>query len=162
MLTGLRLQGFKFWRETGEIRLRPITGFFGPNSSGKTSLIQALLLLKQTVDSSDRRLVFRFGSESTPANLGDFRSVVHERSEQFDLALSLDWMRPKPFRTIDTKDGNRTIVDDRHLGFSVVARRATDPGGERVVVEKMRYRVGDTTFGMRRIEKPKPQYAVFI
>lgn len=48
MLTRMRLENFKSWRDTGSIRLAPITGFFGANSSGKTSLLQALLLLKQT------------------------------------------------------------------------------------------------------------------
>ena len=68
MLTRLRLQGFKSWRDTGDIALKPITGFFGPNSSGKASLIQALLLLKQTAGSPDRRLAFHFGGENTPAD----------------------------------------------------------------------------------------------
>jgi predicted ATPase len=161
MLTGLRLQGFKSWSETGQIALKPITGFFGPNSSGKTSLIQALLLLKQTADSSDRRLVFHFGSDSTPADLGDFRSIIHEHSEQSELALSLDWRHPKAFRISDTKDGNRLVVEDRRLGFSVVARGASDSRAERVVVEQMCYRVGNTAFGMRRMRKPKPEYEFF-
>ena len=66
MLTRLRLENFKSWRDTGDIALKPITGFFGPNSSGKTSLFQALLLMKQTVDSSDRGIVFHFGDEKHP------------------------------------------------------------------------------------------------
>ena len=45
MLTRLRLESFKSWKNTGGIALKPITGIFGANSSGKTSLIQALLLL---------------------------------------------------------------------------------------------------------------------
>ncbi len=36
------------------MRLSRITGVFGTNSSGKTSLLQMLLLLKQTAASSDR------------------------------------------------------------------------------------------------------------
>ena len=47
MLTRLKLQSFKSWADTGDIELKPITCFFGANSSGKTSLLQALLLLKQ-------------------------------------------------------------------------------------------------------------------
>ena len=42
MLTRLRLENFKSWQDTGNIALRPITGFFGANSSGKSSLIHAL------------------------------------------------------------------------------------------------------------------------
>ncbi len=43
MLTSLRAQNFKSWADTGEIRLAPITGFFGANSSGKTAILQLLL-----------------------------------------------------------------------------------------------------------------------
>ncbi len=51
MLSRLKLRSFKSWADTGNVALNPITGFFGANSSGKTSLLQALLLLKQTADS---------------------------------------------------------------------------------------------------------------
>lgn len=81
MLTRLRLQAFKSWKDTGDVALKPVTGFFGPNSSGKTSLIQALLLLKQTADSPDRGLVFHFGSEKTPADLGEMIGRGRGRSK---------------------------------------------------------------------------------
>ena len=48
MLTGLRLRNFKSWDDTGPVRLAPLTIFFGRNSSGKSTLIQSLLLMKQT------------------------------------------------------------------------------------------------------------------
>ena len=51
MLTRLRLENFKSWEDTWDIALKPITGFLGANSSGKTSLFQALLLMKQTAES---------------------------------------------------------------------------------------------------------------
>ena len=76
--------------------------------------------------------------------------------------MSLEWRHPKAFKIIDTKDSNRPIVEDKHLGFSVVARRAADSRAERVIVEKMRYHVGDTAFGMRRIAKPKSEYEFFV
>lgn len=46
MITSLQFRNFKSWRDTGEIRLAPITALFGTNSSGKTSLLQTLLMLK--------------------------------------------------------------------------------------------------------------------
>ena len=161
MLTRLLLQGFKSWKDTGDVALKPITGFFGPNSSGKTSLIQALLLLKQTADSPDRRLVFHFGGENTPADLGDFLSIIHEHGDKSVLTMSLDWNNPRSFKIIDTKSGNRPVAEDKGLGFTVVARRAVDSQAERVVVEKMWYRVGDTAFGMRMKSKPKAGYEFF-
>lgn len=59
MFTNMRMTNFKSWSETGDIRLAPLTGFFGANSSGKSSLLQMLLLLKQTTESNDRGLVLK-------------------------------------------------------------------------------------------------------
>ena len=73
MLTRLRLENFKSWKDTQDIALRPITGFFGANSSGKSGLIHALLLLKQTADSADRGIVFHFGGAATGVDLGRLR-----------------------------------------------------------------------------------------
>ena len=54
MLTRLDLHNFKSWSHLDNMPLKPITGLFGPNSSGKTSILQFLLALKQTVESIDR------------------------------------------------------------------------------------------------------------
>ena len=69
MLRRLAIRNFKSWRDTGEIRLAPITALFGANSSGKTSLLQMLLMLKQTADSSDRSQVLDFGDERSLVEL---------------------------------------------------------------------------------------------
>jgi len=53
MITRLQAKNFKSWKDTGELTLAPLTGLFGTNSSGKTSILQMLLLLKQTAESPD-------------------------------------------------------------------------------------------------------------
>jgi len=58
MLKQLRIQNFKGWKDTGTIRMAPISLFFGANSSGKSSIGQFLMMLKQTVESPDRKAVF--------------------------------------------------------------------------------------------------------
>lgn len=45
MFTGLKLTNFKAWQDTGDIDLKPVTMLLGTNSSGKSTLIQSLLLL---------------------------------------------------------------------------------------------------------------------
>ena len=50
MITELRAHNFKSWQDTDTIGFAPLTGFFGANNSGKTSILQLLLLLKQTVE----------------------------------------------------------------------------------------------------------------
>lgn len=53
MLTRLRIKNFKCLQDTGDLEIRPLTFLVGPNSSGKSSLLQMLLMLRQTVDSTD-------------------------------------------------------------------------------------------------------------
>ncbi len=53
MLTKLRIKNFKCLQDTGDLVIRPLTFFVGPNSSGKSSVLQMLLMLRQTVDSTD-------------------------------------------------------------------------------------------------------------
>ena len=44
-----RLKNFMAFRDTGWIELRAITLLFGRNSSGKSAIIRALRLLKQSL-----------------------------------------------------------------------------------------------------------------
>ncbi len=46
MLERLRIQNFKSWQDTGDMAFGSLTGFFGTNSSGKSSILQFLLMLK--------------------------------------------------------------------------------------------------------------------
>ena len=50
MITELRAQNFKSWQDTGTLQFAPLTGLFGANSSGKTSILQIPLMLKQTAE----------------------------------------------------------------------------------------------------------------
>lgn len=52
MIKTLRLHNFKAFEDTGDIELKPITVLAGPNSGGKTSILQSLLLLKQTFEAA--------------------------------------------------------------------------------------------------------------
>ena len=149
MLTHLRLQGFKSWRDTGDIALRPITGIFGANSSGKTSLIQALLLLKQTAESSDRNLTLHFGDRNTPTDLGDFSSAVHRHDPAGAIEVSLGWKQEKPLTIKDTARRNALVARSRDLAFQIAADQSRTDDAT-VSVETMAYRIGDVEFGMRR------------
>lgn len=163
MLTRLRLRNFKSWSDTGDIPLRPITAFFGANSSGKTGLLQALLLMKQTSESSDRSLVFHFGNGTTPVDLGDFPSVVHGHNAGEEIGISLDWKADKAFDVVNTESGD-SVVLDRNLGFSIVAGQRNNGRASLPFVREMSHRVGDARFGMQRREpaaKKKTGYDLF-
>ena len=93
MLTHIRMKNFKSWADSGEVVLAPLTGFFGTNSSGKSSLLQMLLLLKQTIGSET---VLFFGDESSLVNLGSFRDVIHGHDTDASLTLEFGCKPRKP------------------------------------------------------------------
>ena len=53
MLRSMQLENFKAFGQRTIIPLAPITLIFGQNSSGKSSILQSLNLLKQTRESRD-------------------------------------------------------------------------------------------------------------
>lgn len=163
MLTRLRLQNFKSWPSTGAIRLAPITGFFGANSSGKTSLLQSLLLLKQTADSADRGLALHFGDATTVVNLGDFTSVVYRHDIGNRLFIALDWTLTKPFCVMDAAHEDREVAASPDLSFDTTITALNSATGRmpRVGVVEMGYGVGKVRFGMRRSEDGKGKYEIF-
>ena len=73
MLRQLRIRNFKIWQDTGDIRMAPITLFFGANSSGKSSIGQFLMMLKQTVESPDRKAVVYPGGKNSAVQLAPTR-----------------------------------------------------------------------------------------
>jgi hypothetical protein len=65
MLKSIRLKNFKLHEDT-LIEAAPITVFIGPNNSGKSSIFQALLLLRQAASRNDRLLCQSSAGEIPP------------------------------------------------------------------------------------------------
>src|SRR5271163_3899955 len=112
MIRKLRIKNFKGWRDTGDVRFAPLTVLFGTNSSGKSSLEQFFLMLRQTVESSDRKLVLHPGDRESVVNLGSFEEMIHGRDKLAKLEFSFEWGLPKPLTVQDPKSrqswsGNR-------------------------------------------------------
>ncbi len=91
MLRQLQIQNFKGWKDTGTIQMSPITLFFGANSSGKSSIGQFLMMLKQTIESSDRKSVFYPGGKNSVVKLGSYREMVFQRDCKNNIGFSYQW-----------------------------------------------------------------------
>ncbi|MDE0133864.1 MAG: DUF3696 domain-containing protein [Acidimicrobiaceae bacterium] len=93
MFTSFSASSYKAWRATDEVALAPITGFFGANSSGKTSLLQQFLLLKQTVQSPDTSKVLDLGDDSASAlvSVGGWQNLCFGRVLPQLLEFSFTW-----------------------------------------------------------------------
>lgn len=92
MLTLLHLKQFKAWADSGPIALKPITLLLGTNLSGQSSLIQSLMLLKQTVESPDRTIHLNLGGDerNDVFIFGDFSSILTQGStdRQFEIHVT--------------------------------------------------------------------------
>ena len=91
MFKHLRIQNFKGWEDTGPIRMAPITLFFGANSSGKSSIGQFLMMLKQTVESPDRKAVFYPGGKNSAVQLGSYKEMVFRRDPKKEISFEYQW-----------------------------------------------------------------------
>lgn len=152
MIESMSLQNFKGWAELPETRFGKLTGFFGPNSAGKSSLIQLLLMLKQTVESPDRSIALNLGEETERlglVQLGTFEELVHKHDLQQAFKFTLHWspresIKIRPFGT--SKKIIETITS-LILDVTIHANKSTE-----MVVDEVTYRWGQKSVALVRGE----------
>lgn len=125
MLKHLRIQNFKGWKDTGTIRMAPISLFFGANSSGKSSIGQFLMMLKQTVESPDRKAVFYPGGKNSAVQLGSYQEMVFHRDPANKIAFDYRWALPEDLKFKDPLSGQIFSGDDLDFSAEVELSDAT-------------------------------------
>ena len=119
MITEFRAENFKSWEDTGKIDFAPLTGFFGANSSGKTSILQVLLMLKQTVERPpDWNNPLDFGDESSLVNLGGFGDVIYRHRQNLSLGITVSWNLPEKLTIEFLIGGSDYRIETQTLSFS--------------------------------------------
>ena len=146
MITELSAQNFKSWENTGQLQIAPLTGFFGANSSGKTSIFQTLLMLKQTAERpQDWDGVIDFGDEDSEVNLCSFEEVIHRHKPDVSLDISVSWKLPEklvierrgaPGQALPRSNQDSSRLEIRTLSFSTTIVSA---GADSVAVDGFGY-----------------------
>jgi len=88
-LSNLNFSNFKNWKNFNT-DLAKINLFFGQNSSGKSSIIQLLLLLKQTVENTDDKVVLFLGDNKSYINLGNFDEIINKTTKIKELNFGIN------------------------------------------------------------------------
>jgi predicted ATPase len=154
MLRHLELRDFKAW-SVADIQLAPITGLFGTNSSGKTSLIQFLLLLKLTKEASDRALALDLGGPQKLMNLGTFRDVVHRHDVNRSISWTLDWQTDQPLVVSDPEASRQEVLfSNDEMGLTSEVGLSNKLMRTRYI----EYRLGKEKFSLRPKTTEKAQF----
>lgn len=133
MFTSLRMQNFKAWKDTGEIRLAPLTLLFGTNSAGKSSVGHLLLALKQTVLSTDQKRALHLGDKNSLIDLGTFKDALFKHDLKQQMAFEIAWQLPRRLEVSDPVSGAKYASNNMKLAVAIDA-----PKGQPQVA-KMRY-----------------------
>ena len=142
MLKSLYFQNFKSWQEA-RVECAPITGFFGTNSSGKTSLIQFLLMLKQTKDGTDRAVSLDLNGDLI--SLGTISDVIHEHNQDLNLHWSVEFELPSEISIYDvSKSSSGSLYKSRELSIS--ATNFVQGGAPKANL--LSYRLGGSVFSL--------------
>lgn len=139
MLTSLNIKNFKAWKDTGPIRLAPLTVIFGANSAGKSSLGHLLLALKQTILSADRRRPLHLGDENALIDLGTFVECLRNHDLQNTLEFELGWKVAG--RLLDARDPlsqKKFAGEELRLAVALRADAKEQPRVDKLVYQLLR------------------------
>jgi len=123
-ISEMHVKNFKSLRSLN-IRLKPITILLGPNSSGKTSLIQTLLLIKQTLESGNPEIPLVINGKYL--KLGTFKDIVFLRDLSRNVSFAFKFNVKNILRAAMKHEYRRfplifdiRKVEDLYIAFSVI------------------------------------------
>lgn len=145
MLRNLSLSNFRSWANSGPINLAPLTGIFGTNSSGKSSLLRFVLMLKQTVESRDRGIQLDLGGRGSYVDLGSMTDVLFEHDTGRQLGWSLCWDEPEWSVEFPSQDFEAAIGQ---IPVCLAVSHRVD--AKTSYVQSMRYSVGAHSVAIER------------
>lgn len=86
MLTNLTLENFKAFQKLDDLKIKPITILCGTNSCGKSSILQSILLLKQTLESKNLNQSLLLNGRLI--KLGYFQDVIFRKNLNTPISFS--------------------------------------------------------------------------
>lgn len=152
MLTSIGFKNFKSW-ESAELPCGTVTGVFGTNSSGKTSLLQFILMLKQTKDATDRATALELNGEYV--QLGTIHDILHGHDEDKPLEFNVSFSLFNDLSLSDPSDKRKAIFA-RGKEISVSAN--IESFSQSPSTTSLSYQIGGADFSLRMRDTDKQQF----
>lgn len=123
MFKSIRLRNFKCYRDSGVIPFAPLTVIIGCNNTGKSTILQSILALSQTLDGPAGE---PFVTKGRHVDLGGFYDIVHGKGISSGKHFSIEVQRT-PERVMQVDPGDRTYRESTGIaltfGFSRKANK---------------------------------------
>ncbi|NVM29294.1 MAG: AAA family ATPase [Candidatus Helarchaeota archaeon] len=122
-ITSINIQHFKGIKSLIQGNLKPIIGIWGKNGTGKSTILQALMLLKNLATIKDTKEDYKLILNTNNLNLGTLENILHKYEK-------------KPIKIEIKVDGGNPIIWDSQ-GPAAVTGMPKKP--DFVFFEKIRY-----------------------
>jgi len=136
LISEIRLEGFKAVDDLVSIPLRPLTLVFGRNSAGKSSLIQSLLLVRESLSNPTLNTI------GEGFDLGSFRGLVHKHRTTRTMRIGLSFSSS---HTIDSPLGVSNPSLMRSVDLIFEGMRSGSAATTQVLIG-----LGDEAFSLER------------
>ncbi|MGI8856024.1 MAG: AAA family ATPase [Thermomicrobiales bacterium] len=145
LITNLSVENLKSFGERQEAPLADITLVYGPNSAGKSTLIQSLLLLKQTMDAAKEYRAHLI-ARGPFVDLGSFSALVHLHDIERPVVIGVTGLfdpeyHEQPLPILDAERSKAktdfTFMWDETLRSATHRSTSIDFGGERFTFERI-------------------------
>lgn len=142
MISRIYIENFKSFLQKQELKLAPITLIYGPNSSGKSSVIQSLLLLKQSIlEVGENNTAKTNGSD---INLGGYSNIVSKHELDRDITIGIEFNIPLSVEDYELNLKSKILFganDRRSIGLTY----KYDKLEQKDYLEQIRYECKRTT-----------------
>ena len=124
-----------------------ITGLFGTNSSGKTSILEFLLLLKQTKEATNRLLSLELNGDYV--ELGTIRDAIYQHDETLPIDMKISFGRGARLVLSDPATKGAALASDN--AFTLTTRLSIQQQAARTT--QLTYKLGGHEFVLQ--QRPK-------
>lgn len=135
MLAGLRLRNFKAFGDVAQrAPMSNITLIYGPNSGGKSSIIQAILMLKQSaLEAGSAATIWGLVTRGEYVDLGSHLALLHNHDQEKQLEIGLSY----------GEGGCRLSADMAFKGVTDVDEKGEIQLKDSAILSEVTYRIAE-------------------
>jgi energy-coupling factor transporter ATP-binding protein EcfA2 len=124
LITKLEIENFKAYGERVSFKLRPLTVLIGANGSGKSSALESIGLLSQSVPTAEQAPQFKWKDRMVDFGTSG-ASAFHKPDHDLHLSLAFEIEAGEYFRNWLRKQNYDADINPQSLGYAVGHGRGT-------------------------------------